>query len=192
MVDKYSLPISVTIDGEEIRIRNECDYRICLDCIKISKDESLSDQDKSFISLNVFYEDFYKIKNYEEAIAIMVEIINGEETPKFSELNQEISDKKMPIADFNIDFPLYVAPLNAKLGYDCRRKEFTHWWTFLSAYKEIGDCYFAQVVNIRKKRYLDHRPLDKQEQRFYLENQKDVNALYKMSAEDEAFLNDEF
>ena len=57
----------------------------------------------------------------------------------------------------------------AVTGYEVRAAEYVHWWTFLGAYMEIGDCTFAQVVSIRKKR-AQGKKLDKQEQQFYRDN----------------------
>lgn len=40
--------------------------------------------------------------------------------------------------------------MNRVLGYDVRDSEKeTHWWTFISAYYEIGECLFSQIVRIR-------------------------------------------
>ena len=58
------------------------------------------------------------------------------------------------------------------MGKEVRSVEYLHWWTFISAYYEIGDCTFAQIVRIRnqlakgkklddfdKEWYRDHREL---------------------------------
>jgi hypothetical protein len=57
--------------------------------------------------------------------------------------------------DWAQDFPYIIAPVNRVVGQDVRtirneqgEKHF-HWWSFLAAYMEIGDCTFAQIVRIR-------------------------------------------
>ena len=40
----YSLPYSVNIDGEELQIRNKCDFRVVLDVIEALNDEDLTEQ----------------------------------------------------------------------------------------------------------------------------------------------------
>ena len=79
--------------------------------------------------------------------------------------------------DWSQDFQLIVAPINRVLGYEIRSKEYdsntntggVHWWTFLSAYQEIGDCLFAQVVRIREKK-AKGKALDKSDRDFYRKN----------------------
>jgi len=51
--------------------------------------------------------------------------------------------RKAKLADWEQDFPLIVNPVNRVLGYEVRDCEYCHWWTFLSAYYEIGDCLFV-------------------------------------------------
>lgn len=187
MINKYSLPLEVENGGKIIKIRNECDYRVVLDCIAISKDDDIPDRDKTLCTLQVFFENFEDITDVESAVHDMINIIENRDTG--SQENRE-SDSQ-PMADFNIDFNIYVAPLNAKLGYDVRTPKFTHWWTFLSAYSEIGDCFFAEVVRIRTKRYKDKKPLDKSDREFYTKNWRIINAIFPVDEETLAYLNEE-
>ena len=62
-----------------------------------------------------------------------------------------------------------------------------HWWSFLSAYNEIGDCTFAQIVRVR-----DHlargKKLDKQDRERYMKNRDLVDFKNKYTdAEQEVF-----
>ena len=67
--------------------------------------------------------------------------LDGGEEPK--------PDKPGPrVMDWEQDFRWIVAPINRVAGRDVRSGPM-HWWTFLSHYYEIGDCYFAQLVRIR-------------------------------------------
>ena len=62
-----------------------------------------------------------------------------------------------------------------------------HWWTFLAAYREIGDCTFAIVVRIR-----DHKArgkaLDKTDQEFYRRNRQMVDLKTKYTPQEDAVL----
>ena len=90
------------------------------------------------------------------------------------------------------DFQYIVAPVNRVLGYETRALEYdqegntggVHWWTFLSAYMEIGDCLFAQIVGIRSKK-AKGKKLDKTEQEFYRKNKEivDIKVCYTESEE---------
>lgn len=80
------------------------------------------------------------------------------------------------------DFSLIAAPVNRVLGYEIRAVEYdvennsggVHWYTFLSAYMEIGDCLFAQVINIREKK-AKGKPLNKTDKEFYRKNRDMVD-----------------
>ena len=165
---KYGLPKSVEIDGQEFAIRY--DYRVILDIFEAMNDPELSDQERAFAMLQVFYVDFELLTNYEAAIKECIRFINGGQ--------EEKAGKKSPnLVSWEQDFSLIVAPVNRVLGYETRAVEYDednntgglHWWTFLSAYYEIGDCLFAQVVRIREKK-AKGKKLDKSEQEFYRKN----------------------
>ena len=59
-----------------------------------------------------------------------------------------------------------------------------HWWTFLLAYYEIGDCTFAQIVRIRDLRARG-KPLDKTDQDWYNRNRRLVDFKRKYTEQDE-------
>lgn len=63
--------------------------------------------------------------------------------------------------------------------------DYLHWWTFLAAYYEIGECTFAQIVHIRDKLSRGQR-LDKTDQEWYRRNRELVDFKRKYTdAEDE-------
>ena len=55
---------------------------------------------------------------------------------------------------FSKDFTYIVAPINRVTGQEVRAVEYMHWWTFLLAYYEIGDCtlrlFSVQNIIIKK------------------------------------------
>ena len=62
-----------------------------------------------------------------------------------------------------------------------------HWWTFLGAYQDLGDCTFAQVVRIRDKKARG-KLLEKDEREWYRRNSDIVNMKRRLSqAEDTTF-----
>ena len=72
------------------------------------------------------------------------------------------------------DFPFIVGPVNRVLGKEIRSLKYLHWWSFLSAYTEIGDCTFQKIVSIRSKRAKGMR-LEKGEREWYLRNREIVD-----------------
>lgn len=89
--------------------------------------------------------------------------------------------------DWEQDFKYIVAPINRVTGTEIRSIEYMHWWTFIAAYYEIGDCTFAQIVRIRDKKARG-KPLDKTEQDWYRKNRNLVDLKTKYTQEDEETL----
>lgn len=181
----WDLPVSVEIDGKLYNIRNKCDYRVVLDVINVFKDIELNKEEKIKASLFIFYEDLSELKDVEKAFNEMLKIINnGEESNEQS--------KKPQIMDWEHDFKLLAPPISKVLGYDVRTpKKYCHYWTFLGAYMEIGECVFANVIAIRSKR-LKGKPLDKQEREFYNENKKLVDLPMNLTEEEKEWLDSEY
>lgn len=97
-------------------------------------------------------------------------------------------DRKPPIMSWEQDFPLLAAPMNRVLGCEMRLEKYLHWWTFIGAYMEIGECSFSNIINIRSKKRKGIK-LEKWEQEFYNENRKKIDLKVKFDKEEEAFLN---
>ena len=178
----YSLPYSVNIDGEELKIRNKCDFRVVLDVIEALNDEDLTEQEKIQCALYIFYgEELTKISNYEEAVKQMFIVINGGE-------EETEQNEKPRLMDWKHDFQQIAPPVSRVLGYDVRTPDrFTHWYTCLGCYFEIGECTFSNIVSIRSKR-IKGKKLEKWEEEFYRENRKMIDLPRKLTKEEQEFL----
>lgn len=165
----YDLPKTASIAGQEFSIRY--DFRAILDIISALNDPELDDREKALVAIQIFYLDWEQLPDFETAIKECFKFINGGE--------EEIqSTAKSPkLVDWDMDAPRIIPAVNRVLGYEVRGVEYdrennaggVHWFTFLSAYMEIGDCLFAQVVRIRDK-LKRGKPLDKQEKEWYRQN----------------------
>lgn len=188
----WNLPISVKIDGTEYAIRNKCDYRVVLDVIKSLNDEDLDMQYRIQCALFIFYGNdeldtvekvlkaFRTKENTQIAIDEMTKIISlGEEKEQ---------DDKPPIMDWEHDFSHMAPPISRTLGYSVRdAKNYTHWYDFIGAYQEIGECSWANIVSIRSKR-MKGKPLEKWEREFYNENRKLIDLPHKLTDEEQEWL----
>lgn len=164
----YDLPTRMEVGGTAYEIRS--DYRAILDICAALSDPELDNQEKGFAALAIFYPNFEEmpVDDYQEALERCFWFINcGDD---------ERSDKSpLKLLDWEQDFKYIVAPINRVLGKEIRAAEYLHWWTFISAYYEIGgDCTFAQIVRIREKK-AKGKPLDKQEQAWYRQNRSLVD-----------------
>ena len=172
----YELPTSAVIGGREYPIRS--DYRAILDIIKVIGDPEIDDEERTHNVLSFFfpaYEDL-PLRDFQEALEYVFWFVGGGAEPSKA--------KKPKLMDWEQDFTLIVAPVNRVLGYEVREVEYLHWWSFLSAYYEIGDCTFAQVVGIRKKKQ-QGKKLDKSDEAFYRENRELIDMRKRVTASEE-------
>ena len=190
----WSLPITVEIDGTEHEIRNKCDYRVVLDVISALNDEELEMENRVICALFQFYGNdelntvekvLRSLKNIQSATNAMLKIINlGEEVKE--------EEHKPPLMDWEHDFAQLAPPISRTLGYSVRdERHYTHWYDFIGAYMEIGECTFANIVSIRNKRQKGKK-LETWEQEFYRENRKIIELPHKLTAEEEEFLNSDW
>lgn len=156
------LPTKLDVCGTEYEIRS--DYRVALDICAALSDPELDNQDKALAALDILYPGFDDMppEHYQEAVQRCYWFINGgsDETPR----------RKSPrLVDWEQDFQYIVAPINRVSGQEIRALEYMHWWTFLAAFYEIGDCTFAQIVRIRNLK-AKGKKLDKADQEWYRQN----------------------
>ena len=170
----YELPKSVSICGKSLDIRS--DFRAILDIIAALNDPELSEQEKLAAALEIFYvhpEDIPHDGGQKAAEAVMWFISGGTD-----ETGGKTARKVM---DWEQDFSYIVAPINRVLGYEIRECDYLHWWTFLSAYYEIGECVFSNIVSLRMKKNKGKK-LEKWEKEFYLENKQIIDLKERISS----------
>ena len=190
----WNLPVSVEIDGKEHPIRNNCDFRVVLDVISSLNDEELEMEQRVECALFQFYGNdeldtpekvLVSLNDIQIAIVEMMKIINlGKE-----ETDEEYKPKLM---DWEHDFTQLSPPISRTLGYSVRdAKNYTHWYDFIGAYMEIGDCTFANIISIRNKR-MRGKKLEDWEQEFYRENKKIIDLPHKLTDEEQEWLDSDW
>lgn len=184
----FDLPKKLNISGKEYAIRY--DYRCILDILSAMEDPELDQQDKSFLAMIIFYQEFDDIppEHYQDAIKQCFWFINGGQN--------DIGKKGPKLISWEHDIKHIIAPVNRILGREIRDIPYDektntgglHWWTFLSAYMEIGDCLFAQIVRIRDLKARG-KPLDKSDQEWYTQNRDLVDFKHTLTdAENDVLL----
>lgn len=176
------LPEYCIVDHEEYKIRNKGDYRVILDVISALNDEDLTENNKIFAALYIFYDGGNIPDNTDLAIKEMFAFINQGE-------NDDNSASTVKLMDWEQDFPILIAPINRVLGQEIRALSYLHWWTFLSAYMEIGECTFSFVMSIREKRRKRIK-LDKYEQEYYNTHRKMIDLKSSLSKAEEDWINE--
>lgn len=177
----YDLPTKLNICGTKYEIRS--DYRAGLDICSALSDPDLNEQEKAAVALDILYPEFSKmpLELYQEAI---------KQCFWFISCGDENQNRKSPkLVDWEKDFKYIVAPINRVCSEEIRAVKYMHWWTFISAYYEIGgDCTFSQIVRIREK-LAKGKNLDKSDAEWYRQHRDIVDLQPAYTAQDDATLN---
>lgn len=183
---RYGLPTTVNIGEEVYDIRT--DFRMILEIVEVINDPELENAEKLQCILVMFYPEWESIRDVEAAV---------KECFRFIDMGGEAKRGKGPrLMDWENDFDYIIAPVNRVLGYEARTVPYDeennsgglHWWTFMSAYMEIGgDCLMSQIVRIRDKK-AHGKPLEKYERQWYRRNQHLVDIKTKYTKEEEDLL----
>jgi Bacteriophage Gp15 protein. len=184
---EYGLPIHVAVAGDKLKIRY--DFRVILDIFEALNDIELSGVEKISAVLQMFYIDFDRIADHAAAIEECFRFIDGG-------TSDGPQGQNVKLMDWEADFSTLIAPINRVVGCDIRGITYNiaentgglHWWTFLSAYLEIGgECLFAQIVQIRDK-LARGKALDKTEREWYRKNRKMVDFKVRYTKEEDEYL----
>lgn len=168
-ISNWSFPTSVNVGGKEYSINS--DYRAVINILTALNDYELLEEDnyvQCAVVLDLFYGDYelIPIAHWQEALDRMKEFID---------MGLEEEDKNKPrLMDWNKDAPLIRPQISKILGYEVLEPRYTHWWSFLGAYMNIGECLFASVLAIRQKK-AKGKKLEKYEQEFYLANKSIID-----------------
>ena len=170
----YTLPKSFLIGGREYEIRY--DFRQVLDICAALEDPELDMKEKAIVACMIFYPEYEEIppENLREAVEKCYWFIGG---------GDDAPQKNGPkLVSWEKDVKHIIAPINRVIGREIRDIPMggLHWWTFLAAYMEIGDCTFAQIVRIRNLR-AKGKKLEKHDMEWYRENAHLVNIPQKLS-----------
>lgn len=146
----YSLPTSIQTTRASFNIRNQGDFRMVLDCFSALNDVELSESERLYSALMIFYEDFNSISDMPESETLaecvkqMFEFFNqGEELTS--------NTQNIKVIDWDKDSNLVASAINSVAGKDIRGVDYMHWWTFLSYFMAVGECPLATVTSIRYK-----------------------------------------
>lgn len=188
MASNWELPTYVIAGGKKWHITNDCDFKVVLDVIECLNNEDLTHQYRIVYSLLIFYDELTRDNLYnctclEDLCKGMVKIINyGEE--------DESQQPQQRIMDWSHDYLVVTPAISRVLGYDVRTpSKYTHWYTFIGGYMEIGECTFSTIVSIRTKRQKNQK-LEKGELDYYREHRKQIELPQKISREEQLLLDE--
>lgn len=183
----YDLPTIVEVGGIPYEIRS--DFRPILDILDASTDPEISKRDFAEIAIRIFYPEYKTIppKDMQDAFNKCIWFIDcGEESD---------GRKHRRLMEWGQDLHLIIPPINRVIGQEIRSIPYDyetnsggfHWWSFIGAYQEIGECAFAQVVSIRDK-LARHKKLEKYDQEWLKRNRHLVDFKRKYTEADDNLL----
>lgn len=184
MLNVWELPTSILVNGHDYPIRT--DFRVVIDLLTALSDKEMrgdNDRETNLIHCELMRQimmedpDSLLDDDYTEFIKKVTEFID------MGERHESDGRKKPKLMDWEQDAPLIIPAVNRVVGHEIRLDNYMHWWTFMSAFHEIGECTFSQVLSLRSKR-ASGKKLDKWEQEYIRENKDIVFLRDKMTEED--------
>lgn len=157
------LPTTISIKGREFAINS--DFRPCLLTIIAWQNTELSIKEKTIITLKNLYKE--TPSDIEQAVHKGIEFLDADT----SERETTSTDRKPVTMCWEQDQQLIFAGIAKTIGKDIRAESYCHWWTFLSFFREMEECTFTQVQQIRYKRKRGKK-LESHEQEYYRNNRE--------------------
>jgi len=144
MMDILKLPSSLSLQGQEYAIN--ADWRPCVNIMRMFERTDLSDTEKVLCMVGILYED-------EIPDSLMTEA--AEQAVWFLNLGEAADGKKSALSfgrlfSWEQDLKFIISAVDKSAGFSIRSKEFYHFWEFVSAFYETGECVFNTIVHQRK------------------------------------------
>lgn len=150
----YELPTTILINGRPYGITRKGDYRMVIDCFTALNDVEISERERLYSALMIFYEDLDAIEDIfnefgeEEYLAEAVHKMYW-----FFDCGRESTGTQTPykLIDWEQDEQLISSAVNSVAHTEVRSEPYIHWWTFMGYYISVGESVLSSVVSIRNK-----------------------------------------
>lgn len=165
----FEIPTSIHIADTKLKIRENGDYRMVLDCFSALNDIELTKEERVYCCLIIFYEEFNDITDLmkfpwlNEAVRKMYWFFNCGDDKGIG------ASKHKKLIDWEGDSQLIASAVNNVANTEVRLAEYIHWWTFMGYYLAIGESPLATIVGIRSK-IVEGKKLEKHENKFRNDN----------------------
>ena len=140
-----TLPSSLNLQGTEYAIN--ADFRPCVSIMQIFERGDLSDEEKIMCMVGILYVDDIPPHLLEEAARQASWFLNCGESDDHGATGRNYGR----LFSWNQDLRFIIAGIERHAG-SIRSRDFFHWWDFVSAFMEVGECVFSTLVHQRKLR----------------------------------------
>lgn len=140
-------PTAVKVNGEIYKIN--ADYRTCLKIILAFEDSELSNAEKQWIMLKLFYGENIP-PDISAACKTAVKFLNcGEE-----ETEESVTGNCGRLYSFEKDAKFILTAINQTHGINLEQEN-PHWWMFVYMFMDLTeDCYFQKILYLRRQKKL--------------------------------------
>ena len=178
LIDK--LPCSVIVDNIDTEIVS--DFRTSILFEQLMKDNSVNDDAKIELALNLYFPKQYII-NTADAVNKIIWFYGGGKDIKESSNKSSNSSKNANIYDFEQDADYIYAAFMEQYKIDLADIDYLHWWKFKSLFYGLNkDIQLSKIMFYRSVELTDD--MTKNEHKFY-RDMKRLYALEDMRSEEE-------
>lgn len=145
-MDILKLPTSLNVNGREFAIN--ADFRPCVNIMRMFERNDLTDCEKIECMVGILYEDEIPMSYFVDAAQSAVWFLNlgNEEDQKISAGSRNLGR----LFSWEQDLKFIISAVDRSAGFSIRSKDFYHFWEFMSAFFESGECVFNTLVHQRK------------------------------------------
>ena len=178
LIDK--LPCSVVVDNIDTEIVS--DFRTSILFEQLMKDNSVNDDVKIELALNLYFPKQYII-NTVDAVNKIIWFYSGGKEIKESRSKSNSSNKHLNIYDFEQDADYIYSAFMEQYKIDLADIDYLHWWKFKSLFYGLNkDIQLSKIMFYRSVELTDD--MTKNERKFY-RDMKRLYALEDMRSEEE-------
>lgn len=142
-MDILKLPSSLYVQGQEYAIN--ADFRPCISIMQIFERADLTDHEKILCMVGILFVEDVPGELLEEAAEQATWFLNGGDS------GSEGKGKSYGrLFSWEQDLRYIISAVDKTSGGSVRGRDFFHWWDFMSAFMEIGECVFSTLVHQRK------------------------------------------
>lgn len=142
-MDILKIPTSLTVKGRDFAIN--ADFRPCVNIMRIFERNDLTDSEKIECMVGILYKDEVPRRYLVDA---------AQEAVWFLNLGEDVQGKGNRgvgrLFSWEQDLKFIISAVDKSAGFSIRSKEFYHFWEFMSAFFESGECVFNTLVHQRK------------------------------------------
>lgn len=145
-MDILNLSNALEVGGEMREINS--DFRPCFRIMQLVESNEFTTDEKAQIIIGILYVDEIPDNLFLEAYTKAVKFLDME--TDYEEVNNANGKQQMRLFSWEQDAKYIISAVNKSAEVSVRSQDFFHWWEFLIAMFESGDCVLNTLIQQRK------------------------------------------